>query len=97
MTTTPISLDEIYSIAKKTLINNGCDNLNAEAVSKTVTYAERDGSVSHGLFRIPGYVAALRSKKVKGNSKPTKKKVDQAKELKIRIIFEKEWNKILNS
>ena len=32
-----------------------------------------------------------------GDSKPTKKKVDQAKELKIRIIFEKEWNKILNS
>ena len=74
MTTTPISLDEIYSLANKTLINNGCDKLNAEAVSKTVTYAERDGSVSHGLFRIPGYVAALRSKKVKGNSKPTKKK-----------------------
>ena len=45
MTTTPVSLDEIYSLAKKTLINNGCDNLNAEAVSKTVTYDERDGSV----------------------------------------------------
>ena len=54
MTTTPVSLDEIYSLAKKTLINNGCDNLNAEAVSKTVTYAERDGSVSHGLFRYQG-------------------------------------------
>ena len=77
MTTTPISLDEIYSLAKNTLINNGCDNLNAEAVSKTVTFAERDGSVSHGLFRIPGYVAALRSKKVKGNSKPTKKNLTQ--------------------
>ena len=77
MTTTPISLDEIYSLANKTLINNGCDKLNAEAVSKTVTYAERDGSVSHGLFRIPGYVAALRSKKVKGNSKPTKKNLTQ--------------------
>ena len=32
-----------------------------------------------------------------GDSKPTKRKVDQAKQLKIRIIFEKEWNKILNS
>ena len=96
MTTTPISLDEIYSIAKKTLINNGCDNLNAEAVSKTVTYAERDGSVSHGLFRIPGYVAALRSKKVKGNSKPTKKKIENAKQLNIKIIKESEWYKILD-
>ena len=71
MTTTSLSLDEIYTLAKNTLIHNGCDEINAEAVAKTVTYAERDGSVSHGLFRIPGYVAALRSKKAKGNSRPT--------------------------
>jgi len=45
--------------------------MNAEAVAKTVTHAERDGSVSHGLFRIPGYTAALRSKKVKGDARPT--------------------------
>ena len=32
-----------------------------------------------------------------GDSKPTKKKIDQAKQLKIRIILEKEWNKILKS
>ena len=71
MTTTVLSLDEIYSLAKQTLLHNGCDEMNAEAVSKTVTHAERDGSVSHGLFRIPGYTAALRSKKVKGDARPT--------------------------
>ena len=71
MTTTALSLDEIYSLAKQTLVHNGCDEMNAEAVSKTVTHAERDGSVSHGLFRIPGYTAALRSKKVKGDARPT--------------------------
>ena len=32
-----------------------------------------------------------------GDSKPTKKKLDQAKEFKIKIITENEWNKILNS
>ena len=32
-----------------------------------------------------------------GDSKPTKKKVDQAKELNVTIITEKEWNEILNS
>ena len=32
-----------------------------------------------------------------GETKPTKKKIDQAKQLNIRIIFEKEWNEILNS
>jgi DNA ligase (NAD+) len=34
---------------------------------------------------------------VVGNSKPTKKKIDQAKQLNVKIIFEKEWNKILDS
>ena len=70
MNTTPLSLDEIYNLAYTSLSNNGCDEYNAEAVSTTVTHAERDGSVSHGLFRIPGYIASLKSKKVKGNSKP---------------------------
>ena len=32
-----------------------------------------------------------------GNSKPTKKKIDQAKSLGIKVITEKEWEKILNS
>jgi len=70
MNTTKLTLDEIYKLALKTLKLNGCDDFNAEAVANTVTNAERDGSISHGLFRIPGYVASLKSKKVKGNSKP---------------------------
>ena len=34
---------------------------------------------------------------VVGETKPTKRKVEQAKQLKIKIILEKDWNKILNS
>ena len=34
---------------------------------------------------------------VVGDSKPTKSKIEQAKQLKIKIILEKDWNKILNS
>ena len=34
---------------------------------------------------------------VVGDSKPTKSKIDQAKILNIKIIFEKDWNNILNS
>ena len=70
MTSVNLTLDEIYSLAKDTLTFNGCDNNNAESVAKTVCRAERDGSVSHGLFRIPGYVYSLRSKKVNGKAKP---------------------------
>ena len=64
MKTVSLTLDEIYDLAKRTLAFNGCDETNAESVSRTVCRAERDGSISHGLFRIPGYVASLRSKKV---------------------------------
>lgn len=32
--------------------------------------AERDKALSHGLFRVPGYIASLRSGKVNGHSKP---------------------------
>ena len=70
MTTVNLSLEEIYNLANRTLIFNGCDKANAESVAKTVCNAERDGSMSHGLFRIPGYVFSLRSKKVNGKAKP---------------------------
>ena len=33
---------------------------------------------------------------VTGISKPTKKKIEKAKELKIKIITEKDWYKLLN-
>ena len=34
---------------------------------------------------------------VVGNSKPTKKKIDLARNLKIKVIFEEDWNNILDS
>ena len=68
--TIDVNLDEIFSLAKAALINHGANEENADAVAKTVTNAERDGSISHGLFRIPGYIKALQSKKVDGSAKP---------------------------
>ncbi|MDB9938953.1 Ldh family oxidoreductase [Candidatus Thioglobus sp.] len=69
--TIDIGLDEIFNLAKAALINHGANEENANAVATTVTNAERDGSISHGLFRIPGYIKALQSKKVDGSAKPT--------------------------
>lgn len=70
MTTTSISLEDIYSLARKALLTAGANEENADAVADTVMRAERDGSHSHGLFRIPGYVSSLRSGKVNGNADP---------------------------
>ena len=71
MNTTPLELENIYDLAYKALSAHGCDHFNADSVATTVSHAERDGSVSHGLFRIPGYVASLKSKKVNGVSRPS--------------------------
>ena len=75
MSTISLSLDEIYDLAKKTLLSNGCDEENASILSDTIMRAERDGSHSHGLFRLPAYVAALKSKKVNGKARPEVKKI----------------------
>ncbi len=63
--TEEICLDEIYQLAFNVFSNYGCDTDNATALARTVTNAERDGSLSHGLFRIPGYLASLKSGKVR--------------------------------
>ena len=70
MSTTQLTLTEIFSIAHDALTQAGADKENADAVANTVMRAERDGSHSHGLFRIPGYVASLRSGKVNGHADP---------------------------
>jgi delta1-piperideine-2-carboxylate reductase len=71
MATIDLSLKEIYDLAREVLENNGCDETSSKAVANTVCTAERDGSASHGLFRMPGYVKSLKSKKVNGNANPT--------------------------
>ena len=73
-----LSLAEIYEVAKNVMVANGCDEANAEALADIVYRAERDGSHSHGLFRIPGYVKALRSGKVDGKARPTIKHLTPA-------------------
>jgi len=75
MNTISISLKEIYDLAKKTLLFNGCDEENASILSDTIMRAERDGSLSHGLFRLPAYVASLKSGKVNGKARPEVKKI----------------------
>jgi LDH2 family malate/lactate/ureidoglycolate dehydrogenase len=56
-----LSLDDIYTLARDTLTARGFSLAQAEAIADTVTAAERDGCRSHGLFRIPFYVAALKN------------------------------------
>src|SRR5688572_20232716 len=70
MSTVSLSLKEIGDLATRAFSQNGCDAANTEALVRTVVTAEQDGSLSHGLFRVPGYVASLRSGKVNGKASP---------------------------
>ena len=65
-----MKLSEIKELVTNVFLKQGCDLVNAEALSKTITMAEEDGSSSHGLFRVPGYVASLQSGKVNGKASP---------------------------
>ena len=73
---------------KKIMFTGGFQNMSR---SEAKSIAENNGG------KVLGSLSKKLDYLIVGDSKPTKKKVDQAKELKIRIIFEKEWNKILNS
>jgi delta1-piperideine-2-carboxylate reductase len=75
MSTVSLTLDEIFDLAKKTLLANGCDDETASILSDLIRNAERDGSVSHGLFRLPAYVSGLKSGKINGKGKPEINKV----------------------
>lgn len=66
-----LSLEDVHQIARNCLTANGCDDENATALADTMTLAEGDGSSGHGLFRLPGYIAALKSGKVDGCARPT--------------------------
>ena len=75
MATVSLKLDEIFDLAKKTLLANGCDDETSSILADLIMKAERDGSLSHGLFRLPAYVSGLKSGKINGKARPEVKKI----------------------
>ena len=73
---------------KKLMFTGGFKNMSR---SEAKAIAENNGG------KVLGSISKKLDFLVVGDSKPTKKKVDQAKQLNIKIILEKDWNKILNS
>lgn len=71
MSETMMTEHDIQQLVEDCLQANGCNAENAASVGRTIAAAERDGCASHGLFRMPGYIASLRSGKVNGRARPT--------------------------
>ena len=72
---------------KKLMFTGGFQNMSR---SEAKAVAENNGG------KVLGAISKKLDFLVVGETKPTKKKIDQAKELKIKIITEKDWKKILN-
>ncbi|ANU06441.1 Ldh family oxidoreductase [Paraurantiacibacter namhicola] len=82
MTDVKLALDEVHALVVDTLMRCGCDEENAAAVARVITAAERDGCHSHGLMRLAGYAATLKSGKVNGKARP---RVEQIAPAVVRV------------
>ena len=68
--TVHMSLYEVRALSTEVLIANGMSEANAMVIADVVTQAEADGTHSHGLFRVPGYVTSMRSGRMNGKAVP---------------------------
>ena len=73
---------------KKIMFTGGFKNISR---SEAKVIAENKGG------KVLGSISKKLDYLIVGDSKPTIKKINQAKDLNIEIIIEKEWNKLLNS
>ncbi len=65
-----LALAAAHELALQALLANGVSAAQAAAIADNVTAAERDGCVSHGLFRLPGYIRSVQSLKVTRDAVP---------------------------
>ncbi|NIR30009.1 MAG: Ldh family oxidoreductase [Gammaproteobacteria bacterium] len=66
-----MTLDQVHATARDICIAHGYSRDHATAIADTVTAAERDECKSHGLFRIPFYIRALREAPVSPDAVPS--------------------------
>lgn len=71
MTAVKISLPEIHALTTRVLLSNGLESNQADPVADIITRAEADECRSHGLYRVEGYIASLRSGRVKKDAQPS--------------------------
>jgi delta1-piperideine-2-carboxylate reductase len=73
-----VAFDELVDTLQAVFLRAGTSPAVAEILSRNCASAERDGSLSHGLFRIPGYLSTLASGWVDGRAEPVVENVADA-------------------
>jgi delta1-piperideine-2-carboxylate reductase len=65
-----VSFTELAELLRQIFVRHGTSAQVAQVLSQNCASAERDGSHSHGIFRIPGYLSSLASGWVDGQAVP---------------------------
>jgi delta1-piperideine-2-carboxylate reductase len=68
--TQTISFTELTQLLTQVFVRNGTSREVAAVLAENCASAERDGSHSHGIFRIKGYLSSLAAGWVKGDAVP---------------------------
>ena len=68
--TETLTADQVRALALSVLTANGLAEDQAASIADIVTRAEQDECRSHGLYRMAGYVAGLRSGRVNRSARP---------------------------
>lgn len=73
-----LSFTELAQMLRQIFVRHGTSGDVAEVLSQNCASAQRDGSHSHGIFRIPGYLSSLASGWVNGQAVPVVEDVSAA-------------------
>lgn len=68
--TVRITFDDLAALLQRIFRAGGCSDRVAAILAGNMAEAERDGAKSHGVFRMAGYLASLRSGWVDGQAEP---------------------------
>ncbi|TNM61244.1 Ldh family oxidoreductase [Aliirhizobium smilacinae] len=63
-----LSYADLAALLQKIFVRNGVSEENAKILAENCASCERDGSLSHGIFRMAGYVSSLASGWVDGKA-----------------------------
>lgn len=65
-----LPFEDLVVLLERIFVRHGVSCANARVLAENCAFCERDGSFSHGIFRIPGYVSSLKSGWVDGAAVP---------------------------
>jgi len=68
--TVTISFEDLCLLIRQVLLKAGVSQETAEIISRNCATVERDGTKSHGIFRVAGYLSSLKCGWVDGKAEP---------------------------